>query len=199
MKKINYLRLVRVVLAVVVSLSVTLLLLDFTGVLHPILGWSARIQFLPSLMALNFGVVVALLLITWLFGRIYCSVICPLGVLQDLLAHWSPKALKRKYNYSADLRAQGYCVNIDTVGRSIKAQMKYANKISSEFTVVIGDNELEADAAQLKCMADGTQTEVSLSEFCEGFERAYMNNAVSAFENADFANLTQVDINNLLR
>lgn len=100
MKKINYLRLVRIILAVVVSLSVTLLLLDFTGVLHPILDWSARIQFLPSLMALNFGVVVALLLITWLFGRIYCSVICPLGVLQDLLAHWSPKALKRKYNYS---------------------------------------------------------------------------------------------------
>ena len=47
-------------------------------------------------------------------------------------------------------------------------------------------------------MADGTQTEVSLTEFCEGFERAYMNNAVAAFENADFSSLTQIDINNLL-
>jgi histidyl-tRNA synthetase len=108
-------------------------------------------------------------------------------------------AVLKALELSADLRAQGYCVNIDTVGRSIKAQMKYANKINSEFTVVIGDNELETDVVQLKCMADGTQTEVSLSEFCEGFERAYMNNAVSAFENADFANLTQIDINNLLR
>ena len=63
----------------------------------------------------------------------------------------------------------------------------------------VGDNELESDSANLKCMSDGTQTEVSLSEFCEGFERAYMNNAVAAFENADFSELTQVDINNLLK
>lgn len=108
-------------------------------------------------------------------------------------------AVLKALELSADLRAQGYSVNIDTVGRSIKAQMKYANKINSEFTVVIGDNELESDSANLKCMSDGTQTEVSLSEFCEGFERAYMNNAVAAFENADFSSLTQVDINNLLK
>ncbi len=108
-------------------------------------------------------------------------------------------AVLKALELSADLRAQGYSVNIDTVGRSIKAQMKYANKINSEFTVVIGDNELESDSANLKCMADGTQTEVSLSEFCEGFERAYMNNAVAAFENADFSSLTQIDINNLLK
>ncbi|MBR5441900.1 MAG: histidine--tRNA ligase [Clostridia bacterium] len=108
-------------------------------------------------------------------------------------------AVLKALEISADLRAQGYCVNIDTVGRSIKAQMKYANKINSEFTVVIGDNELESDSANLKCMADGTQSEVSLSEFCEGFERAYMNNAVAAFESADFSSLTQVDINNLLK
>lgn len=108
-------------------------------------------------------------------------------------------AVLKALELSADLRAQGYSVNIDTVGRSIKAQMKYANKINSEFTVVIGDNELESDSANLKCMSDGTQTEVSLSEFCEGFERAYMNNAVAAFENADFSELTQVDINNLLK
>ena len=77
--------------------------------------------------------------------------------------------------------------------------MKYANKINSEFTVVIGDNELEEGSAKLKCMADGTQTEVSLDDFEEGFERAYMNQAVVAFGNADFSTLTQVDINNLLK
>ena len=108
-------------------------------------------------------------------------------------------AVLKALELSAELRAQGYSVNIDTVGRSIKAQMKYANKINSEFTVVIGDNELESNSANLKCMADGTQTEVSLTEFCEGFERAYMNNAVAAFENADFSSLTQIDINNLLK
>ena len=108
-------------------------------------------------------------------------------------------ALLKALSLSAELRSQGYSVNIDTVGRSIKAQMKYANKINSEFTVVIGDNELENGTAMLKCMEDGTQTEVSLDDFEEGFERAYMNQAVAAFGNADFSTLTQVDINNLLK
>lgn len=108
-------------------------------------------------------------------------------------------ALLKALSLSAELRSQGYSVNIDTVGRSIKAQMKYANKINSEFTVVIGDNELRNGTAMLKCMEDGTQTEVSLDDFEEGFERAYMNQAVAAFGNADFSTLTQVDINNLLK
>ncbi|MGN1316919.1 MAG: histidine--tRNA ligase [Acutalibacteraceae bacterium] len=108
-------------------------------------------------------------------------------------------AVLKAVEISADLRAQGYSVNIDTVGRSIKAQMKYANKIGSEFTVVIGDNELQSNTAKLKCMADGSETEVSLTEFGDAFERAYMNQAVAAFENADFSALTQVDINNLLK
>ncbi len=108
-------------------------------------------------------------------------------------------ALLKALELSAELRSQGYSVNIDTVGRSIKAQMKYANKINSEFTVVIGDNELQNGTAMLKCMEDGTQTEVSLDDFEEGFERAYMNQAVVAFGNADFSALTQVDINNLLK
>ncbi len=108
-------------------------------------------------------------------------------------------ALLKALEISSELRAQGYSVNIDTVGRSIKAQMKYANKINSEFTAVIGDNELENGTVMLKCMQDGTQTEVSLDGFEEGFERAYMDVAVASFENADFSALTQEDINNLLK
>ena len=108
-------------------------------------------------------------------------------------------ALLKALELSADLRSQGYSVNIDTVGRSIKAQMKFANKLNSEYTVVIGDNELENGVAMLKCMEDGTQTEVSLDNFDEAFERAYMNKAVADFDSADFSALTQMDINNLLR
>ncbi len=108
-------------------------------------------------------------------------------------------AVLKALEISADLRAQGYCVNIDTVGRSIKAQMKFANKINAQYTVVIGDNELEEGKAVLKNMQDGTQTEVSLDSFDEGFERAFMDSAVAMFENADFSQLTQVDINNLLK
>ena len=45
----------------------------------------AKLQFLPSLLALNFAVIIGIVLITLLFGRIYCSVICPMGVFQDLV------------------------------------------------------------------------------------------------------------------
>ena len=106
-------------------------------------------------------------------------------------------ALLKALEISSDLRASGYSVNIDTVGRSIKAQMKYANKINSEFTVVIGDNELESGKVNLKCMSDGEQNEVELGDFAEAFERAYLNKTVSDFNSADFSSLTQVDINNL--
>ncbi len=106
-------------------------------------------------------------------------------------------ALLKALEISSDLRASGYSVNIDTVGRSIKAQMKYANKINSEFTIVIGDNELESGKAMLKSMQDGTQTEVELNAFEEAFERVYLDKAVEAFGEADFSTLTQVDLNNL--
>lgn len=47
------------------------------------MGWMAKIQFLPALLALNVGVVLLLVVLTLLFGRVYCSVICPLGVFQQ--------------------------------------------------------------------------------------------------------------------
>ncbi len=77
----------RVALAWVCWLSITVLFLDLTGVTRLWLGCMAKIQFLPALMAMNIGVVVLWVVVTLLFGRIYCSVICPLGVLQDMFAH----------------------------------------------------------------------------------------------------------------
>ena len=102
------LRQVRTILAAVVFVGITLLFLDFTGTLHSWLSWLAKIQFLPAVMALNLVVVVALALLTLVFGRIYCSVICPLGVLQDLLARLRRK--KNKYSYSPEVRWLRYAV-----------------------------------------------------------------------------------------
>lgn len=81
------LRKIRITLAVLFFVGITLLLLDFTGTLHHWLGWMSRVQFLPALLALNVLVIVGLLLLTLVFGRIYCSVICPLGVMQDIISH----------------------------------------------------------------------------------------------------------------
>lgn len=95
------------------------------------------------------------------------------------------KAVLEALRISADLRAQGYNINIDTFGRSIKAQMKYANKIGSEYTVVLGDNEIESGVAKLKCMADGTEAEVSLVDFDTEFERTVINKTVADFGDFD--------------
>lgn len=92
------LRKIRIVLATVVFALITLLFVDFTGTLHTYLGWLAKIQFLPAVLALNVSVVAVLVLVTLAFGRIYCSVICPLGIMQDVLARLNTK--KNKYSYS---------------------------------------------------------------------------------------------------
>ena len=102
------LRKIRTILAVVVFVLITLLFLDFTGTLHHWLSWLAKVQFLPAVLALNVGVLVALVALTLIFGRIYCSVICPLGVLQDVLARFHRK--KNKYSYSKEVRWLRYPV-----------------------------------------------------------------------------------------
>lgn len=99
---------IRTILAVVCFVLITLLFLDFTGTLHCWLSWLAKIQLLPAVMALNVVVVAALIILTLVFGRIYCSVICPLGVFQDLLARFHRK--KNKYSYSKEVRWLRYPV-----------------------------------------------------------------------------------------
>ena len=63
------------------------------------------------------------------------------------------------------LRRNGNFAECDVVGRSLKAQMKYANKIGAEYTLIIGDSEIDAGVAQLRNMANGEQTEVQLDSF----------------------------------
>ena len=102
------LRRIRTIFAAVFFVLITLLFLDFTGTLHHWLGWMAKVQFLPAVMALNVVVVVVLIVLTLVLGRIYCSIICPLGVLQDLLARFHRK--KNKYSYSKEVRWLRYPV-----------------------------------------------------------------------------------------
>ena len=106
---------IRVALAVVFWLGITLLFLDFTGALHGWLGWMAKVQFLPAVLALNLAVIIGLVLLTLVFGRVYCSVICPLGVFQDGVAHLhvarNRKAKKRlPYSYSPEVKWLRYGV-----------------------------------------------------------------------------------------
>lgn len=92
---------IRQILAVISIVAVTLLFLDFTGTAHRWFGWLAKIQFLPALLAVNVAVVIALLVLTLLFGRLYCSVICPLGIMQDGFARLGKMSKRNRYSYSA--------------------------------------------------------------------------------------------------
>ena len=93
------LRKIRTTLAIVFFTLTTLLFLDFTGTIQGWLGWLAKIQFLPAVMALNVGVIFLLLLLTFVCGRVYCSVICPLGIFQDVVSWISGKRKKKQFRF----------------------------------------------------------------------------------------------------
>ena len=93
------LRKIRIILAVLSFVAVTLLFLDFTGTVRIWFGWMAKIQFLPAVLACNLVVVLLLLLLTLLFGRVYCSVICPLGVFQDVFSRIGGKVRQNRFRY----------------------------------------------------------------------------------------------------
>ena len=92
---------IRIALAALLFVGITLLLLDISGTLHVWLGWMAKIQFLPAVLALNLAVIAGLILLTLLFGRVYCSVICPLGIWQDIVSNLSGRRKGKKARFSA--------------------------------------------------------------------------------------------------
>ena len=92
---------IRIILATIMFIGVTLL---FVGIGHEWWGWMAKIQFLPSLLAMNVVAVAALCVLTLVFGRIYCSVICPMGIWQDIVNKISSlrKGKKRRFSFSPE-------------------------------------------------------------------------------------------------
>ncbi len=94
------LRKIRITLATVFLVGLTLLFLDFTGTIHHWLSWMAKVQALEAVLALNVAVMALLVVLTLVFGRIYCSVICPLGIMQDIFGWLGKKAKKNRYSFS---------------------------------------------------------------------------------------------------
>lgn len=90
---------IRITVAVLMFAAITFYFLDFVGVLSLSFPNLARIQFVPALLSGTLVVLGLLLLLTFFFGRVYCSVICPLGILQDVVA-WFGRRINRKKRYS---------------------------------------------------------------------------------------------------
>ncbi len=98
------LRKIRIVLAAVMFIGITWLFLDFTGTAHHWFGWMPKLQLLEAVLALNVAVIVGLVVLTLVFGRLYCSVICPLGIMQDFFGWLGKKRKKNRYTYSKEVK-----------------------------------------------------------------------------------------------
>lgn len=73
------------------------------------------------------------------------------------------------------LREEGYAAEFDLVGRGLKPQMKYANKIGAKFVCVLGDNELESGEVKIKNMRTGEENPASLEDINAGFTPLILN------------------------
>lgn len=89
------------------------------------------------------------------------------------IAAMGKAAEKKTVSLVSMLRDEGYHAESDVMGRGLKAQMKYADKMGAKFTLVLGDNELESGKAKLKNMKKGEETEISLGDkFIDDFSDA---------------------------
>jgi len=94
------LKYLRIAIGALSLLLITALFLDFSGVLVPYVGWLAKIQLMPAALAVNVVVLVVLVIATLLFGRLYCSIVCPLGITQDIFFAIGVKSVrKNRYGY----------------------------------------------------------------------------------------------------
>ena len=84
----------------------------------------------------------------------------------------------------SNLRRDGFKVQTDICGRGLKAQMKFADKISAAFSVVLGDNELETGRAVLKNMKDGEKREIDLNNLSDSLFEAVRSSALTALEDS---------------
>ncbi len=110
------------------------------------------------------------------------------------IASMNANANLKAAELAAAVRAEGVACLFDTVGRSLKAQMKFANKMGVLYTAVLGTDEIEKGVVNVKCMADGTETSIELKDFAVNFINMSINNAINGFN----ANVSADDAKSLL-
>lgn len=98
----------------------------------------------------------------------------------------------------ADLRAGGISAQTDVVGRSLKAQMKFADKIGAKYTMVLGDDEIASGKAKVKNMDSGEATEMELSEIAENFMEFLVRQETAVLGETLGGDLDGVDLSALL-
>ena len=116
----------------------------------------------PNLSGIGFGMGITRIILA-MKDQGLDNIVSPAPALY--VASLGERAQIKALEIAERLRVEGKICECDIVGRSLKAQMKYANKIGAEYTLIIGDSEMDAGRAQMRNMKDGTQTEVELDNF----------------------------------
>ncbi len=141
------LRKIRIGLAALFFIAITLMFLGLSGTLTGWFAWMAKLQFLPAVLAVNVGAVVLILVLTVVFGRIYCSVICPMGVYQDVVSNISGrrKGKKMRFSYSGEkkwlrrivaiLYFVALCLGINVVVALLAPYSSYGRAVQSVFGI----------------------------------------------------------------
>lgn len=138
------LRKIRIVVSVLFAGLLGFFLLDFAELLPRQLHALAEIQLVPALLALNGGILIALLVLTFLFGRVYCSSVCPLGVYQDLVGwlHRKVNERQRKSFVKQTAKAkQAASANSTSTGATSGTASAASGANSTAYTNAAGNNK----------------------------------------------------------
>ena len=92
-------------------------------------------------------------------------------------ANLGENALDEIVRLANDMREEGFSVQYDLEGRSLKSQMKYADKLGAKYTVVIGDDEIKTGCVKIKNMKNRQQHEVKLDKIVSEFYNISIKNA----------------------
>ena len=116
----------------------------------------------PALSGIGFGMGITRVILALKQAGIQpVSPVCPKLYIASLGERATVKALE----ITERLRREGHFVECDLLGKSLKAQMKYANKLGADYTLILGDSEIDAGVAQLRDMKSSEQHEVILESF----------------------------------
>ncbi len=114
------------------------------------------------------------------------------------IAGMGDNAKIKAFKLIESIRESSLTAEGDIVGRGLKAQMKYADKINAKFSMVIGDNELETNTAKIRNMKTGDETDISIDDekFFEQFFDLYIQNSTDQLAGSSvLGNISQEELN----
>ena len=99
----------------------------------------------------------------------------------------------------SDLRAEGVSAQFDVAGRSVKAQMKFADKLGAKYTCVIGDDDIAKGEVTVKDMESGEKSVLTMDDFADEFSSVLVQSAAHALaDSLEDENFSGLDINTLM-